>query len=153
MGNLRGHVGGASLLAAPVKLQVHRVSRRPNWSRQSVIVVGCWLALLAINHELGLYTHRPLALCPLKGFTGIPCPACGTTRAVHAALTGHLADAWALNPLAMIVLPVIAAVLGLRPAFGRVLRLQTNRAERVVLWSAAALAAAVNWWYLYTHGI
>ena len=49
MGNLRGHVGGASLLAAPVKLQVHRVSRRPNWSRQSVIVVGCWLALVEVH--------------------------------------------------------------------------------------------------------
>ena len=138
---------------SPVKLQVHCVGRWPNWPRQSVVVVVAWLALLAINHEVGLYTHHPLPLCPLKAFTDIPCPACGTTRAVHAALTGHPAAAWGFNPLAMIILPAAAALLGMRLAFGLVLHLQTSRPERVALWSAAALAAAANWWYLYTHGI
>ncbi|MCY2932301.1 MAG: DUF2752 domain-containing protein [Planctomycetota bacterium] len=136
-----------------MKLQVHRVRRWPGWSRQSVIVVGCWLALLVIDHEVGLYTHRPLILCPMKTYTGLPCPACGTTRAVHAACTGHPADAWGLNPLAMIVLPIAGAVLGVRLAFGLSLQLQTSRPERVILWIAGGLALAANWWYLHTHGI
>lgn len=136
-----------------MKLQIHRVGRRPNWSRQSVIVVGCWLTLLGVNHEVGLYTHRPLPLCPLKGFTGVPCPACGTTRGVHAAITGHFADAWGFNPLAMTVLAVVAGLLAMRLAFGLAVQVQTSLPERVAFWSLAGLATAANWWYLFTHGI
>lgn len=36
--------------------------------------------------------------CPMVLLTGLPCPACGLTRAGIALLTGHFAKAWAYHP-------------------------------------------------------
>lgn len=38
--------------------------------------------------------------CPFKALTDVPCPSCGTTRAVVAALQGDVIGAVASNPLA-----------------------------------------------------
>lgn len=38
-------------------------------------------------------------LCPLRELTGIPCPTCFGTRALVAAVTGHLVLALRFNPL------------------------------------------------------
>jgi len=38
-------------------------------------------------------------LCPLRELTGIPCPTCFGTRALVAAVTGHLGVALRFNPL------------------------------------------------------
>jgi hypothetical protein len=46
--------------------------------------------------------------CPLRTLTGIPCPFCGMTRGVTAAVRGDLAHAVVLNPGS--VLLVLAAV-------------------------------------------
>jgi hypothetical protein len=48
------------------------------------------------------------APCPLRSLTGIPCPFCGTTRGVTAAVRGDVLDAVVLNPAS--VLLVLAAV-------------------------------------------
>ncbi len=44
--------------------------------------------------------------CWLNEMTGLRCPGCGGTRAVHALLTGHLTRAWQLNPLVVTSLPL-----------------------------------------------
>lgn len=56
-----------------------------------------------------LPVHPPLA-CPLRTTTGIPCPFCGMTRAVTAAVRGDLAASLRYNP-AGIVLVVLAVAL------------------------------------------
>jgi hypothetical protein len=48
--------------------------------------------------------------CPLRTLTGIPCPLCGSTRGVIAAVHGHLGHALELNPASLLVL-VMAAML------------------------------------------
>jgi hypothetical protein len=45
--------------------------------------------------------------CPVRYLTGLYCPGCGSLRAVHALLHGDLRRAWAMNPLAMTLLPFI----------------------------------------------
>jgi Protein of unknown function (DUF2752) len=45
--------------------------------------------------------------CPLHYLTGLYCPGCGSLRAIHQLLHGNLAEAWALNPLTMILLPFV----------------------------------------------
>ena len=40
-----------------------------------------------------------IPLCPVKFFTGYPCPFCGTTRASILLLTGHFIEALRMNPL------------------------------------------------------
>jgi hypothetical protein len=46
--------------------------------------------------------------CPLRYLTGWYCPGCGSLRALHQLLHGNLGDAWALNPLTVILLPFLA---------------------------------------------
>jgi hypothetical protein len=57
-----------------------------------------------------LFRHNPAGSmifppCPFRALTGLYCPGCGSLRAVHQLLHGHLGSAFALNPLLIIVLP------------------------------------------------
>lgn len=46
--------------------------------------------------------------CLLRATTGLQCPGCGGLRATHQLLHGHLAAAWSLNPLAVLLVPFYA---------------------------------------------
>ena len=46
--------------------------------------------------------------CLLHATTGLQCPGCGGLRATHQLLHGHLAAAWVLNPLAVLLVPFYA---------------------------------------------
>ncbi|HPU13199.1 MAG TPA: DUF2752 domain-containing protein [Aeromicrobium sp.] len=50
--------------------------------------------------------HYPT--CPFLMISGLYCPGCGSLRATHALLHGDLATAWDRNPLAFVLLPVVA---------------------------------------------
>lgn len=45
--------------------------------------------------------------CPLHYLTGLYCPGCGSLRAIHALLHGDLQEAWAMNPLTVVLLPFL----------------------------------------------
>lgn len=47
--------------------------------------------------------HAPF--CGLYRLTGLYCPGCGGLRAAHALLHGQLAEAWAYNPLLVVLAP------------------------------------------------
>lgn len=49
--------------------------------------------------------------CLFHRVTGLACPGCGLTRATYALFQGRVSDAFRLNPLGLVVLPV--ALLGL----------------------------------------
>ncbi len=59
-------------------------------------------------------------ICPFKAMTGLDCPGCGGTRAVHQLLNGQLMAALDLNVLAVLVLPLLAwaAFVSLTRGFG-----------------------------------
>ena len=42
-------------------------------------------------------------VCPIRLLTGIPCPACGTTRSIGALCEGKFAESWSLNPFGIII--------------------------------------------------
>lgn len=46
--------------------------------------------------------------CPSRWLTGLFCPGCGSTRALHALLHGDLTGALAMNPLLVLSLPAVA---------------------------------------------
>lgn len=52
--------------------------------------------------------------CLFHRLTGLHCPGCGMTRAVHAMLHGDVSAAFRLNPLGMTVLPLGLAWLGIQ---------------------------------------
>ncbi len=47
--------------------------------------------------------------CWLHETTGLLCPGCGSTRALHALLNGEFRAAWRFNPLAVLALPLCGA--------------------------------------------
>lgn len=49
----------------------------------------------------------PLPGCLFFHFTGLYCPGCGSTRALHGLVHGDLAQAWAMNPLLFVVIPAL----------------------------------------------
>lgn len=87
--------------------------------------------------------------------TGLPCPSCGTTRAVLMALRGDFAGAFAMQPLASALLFAAAPALAVAacaagPArVGAALR---SAMSRKTAKAAAAAAVAANWIYVLLNG-
>jgi hypothetical protein len=77
--------------------------------------------MVAIAAAWPLLPHPAIA-CPLRAATGIPCPFCGMTRAVVAAVQGHLGTSLVFNPGGIVVL-LLAVVAIVRPAWLTRLRL------------------------------
>jgi hypothetical protein len=69
-------------------------------------------ALVLTGAALVLFFYDPATtrglypLCFLHQTTGLQCPGCGTLRALHQLSHGHIAAAFALNPLTVSLLPV-----------------------------------------------
>ena len=68
-------------------------------------VVGALFVLFALDPADG----GPFPPCPWRALTGLLCPGCGALRATHALLHGHIAEAWRLNPLWLLVAPLLGA--------------------------------------------
>ena len=77
-------------------------------------------------------------LCPTASLFGIPCPSCGLTRASLALLRGDLHSAMHFHPLAPLLLPLIALLVG-----DAVVRYVTASTRRGLLnWSHRATGIA-----------
>ena len=74
--------------------------------------VGSALGLGAAVLALGLLfavdpaRHQLYPTCLFYATTGLLCPGCRGLRATHQLLHGHLAAAWTLNPLAVLLVPL-----------------------------------------------
>lgn len=71
-------------------------------------VIAIWLLLL--SGAVYLFVFEPgksgfFPICLFRFFTGFTCPGCGSTRAVHQILHGHIATAFMLNPLLLLAMP------------------------------------------------
>ncbi len=67
------------------------------------------LAVAAVRPVLPVEVVPP---CPLRTLTGVPCPLCGMTRGVTAAVHGQIGHALFLNPgsIAAVILAVVLLV-------------------------------------------
>ena len=102
----------------PAPAVVVGLRRRP-WAAPAGTAVlaaaGCSALALADPSASGGYP-----LCPFRALTGLWCPACGSTRALHALLHGDLVVAAGFNLLLLVALPVVgyAWVAWASPRFG-----------------------------------
>src|SRR5579862_5744370 len=63
------------------------------------------VAVLVTLYFFDPATHGFYPVCLLHQTTGLLCPGCGTTRALHQLIHGNFKAAWGLNPLVMLLLP------------------------------------------------
>lgn len=87
---------------------------------------------LASATLLSMTGIRPPLVCPLRALTGIPCPFCGTTTSVLAAMRLRPRQALAANPAGLLVVLAAGCIVVRRP---REIRLPSARLV------AAAVAA------------
>lgn len=74
-------------------------------SRNWLWVPVLGLAGLYYRFDPARYSFFPP--CPFRWLTGYQCAGCGSQRAAHQLLHGHLANAWHINPLLVLLLPYL----------------------------------------------
>lgn len=60
----------------------------------------CWLILHLVQHKNDLTNF---GICAVKNITGLPCPSCGSTRAILQLMDGNFLAAFLLNPIGIIL--------------------------------------------------
>src|SRR5438045_3746474 len=90
------------------EVQKHRWKRVP-LGAASVVFVFLAAATVLFFFEPGAYTFYPR--CLFYQTTGLLCPGCGSLRATHQLLHGHIAAALRLNALLVTAIPVGACLL------------------------------------------
>jgi len=81
-----------------------------------------WLALPSIAALLLRFPPEQYSFyprCPIYTYLHLQCPGCGTTRALAALLHGHFAEALHLNPLTVLLLPLLMLYLAYSHARGK----------------------------------
>jgi hypothetical protein len=131
-----------------MKLTLQKVSRRPGWPLWAIALTLAWLGLIATGVALSQWRHLHLELCLFKYLTHLPCPTCGSTRAVLAILHGQIIKGFAFNPLAFVAGAIFAGTLLLRTVFRRAVRLELGRREKTIFWLLLLIVLAINWAYL-----
>ncbi|MCF6351391.1 MAG: DUF2752 domain-containing protein [Cyclobacteriaceae bacterium] len=54
--------------------------------------------------------NNGITVCFIKNVTGIPCPSCGSTRAVEALIHGNLLESITLNPIGLLLTTLLAVL-------------------------------------------
>lgn len=75
--------------------------------------------MLLLGLSLPHVPGHPGLPCPLRTVTGVPCPFCGLTTSVEAAMGGNVHRAVSANPFGLLAVAV-AVVLLARPQWRRV---------------------------------
>ncbi len=78
------------------------------FQRRWVFGLGGVLALLAVFYFFDPVATRFFPRCLLHVTTGLHCPGCGSSRALHQLAHGNVAAAFGLNALAVAALPALA---------------------------------------------
>jgi Protein of unknown function (DUF2752) len=89
----------------PVALPVEPITRAKPWRAVffAAAILGGALFFRFVNPQAELsFLH-----CPFLALTGLQCPGCGTMRGLHALMHGEFVRAFALNPMAMVMIPVL----------------------------------------------
>lgn len=84
---------------------------------RGIIIVLAGVALLLALFDPVLSAFYPS--CPFHALTGLHCPGCGSTRALHALFTGHPLQAAGFNLLAVLAVPAVLFILIRRPSSHR----------------------------------
>lgn len=101
------------------------------------------VALTAVYALIDPSTHF-FPRCIFLQLTGYQCPGCGSQRAVHALLHGHIAEAWHFNALLVASIPFLVMMFTAQAFKHRFPRLHNsvNSLTAVVIWAVVI----AGWW-------
>lgn len=128
----------------------------------TTVLVAAVAAAAVVTFGLGSAGGILLPPCPFRVLTGLACPGCGSVRAMQQLLHGNLIAALDLNPLAVLLLPLVVwqlAKMALSGIASRGLRGRTRWGRNVAnrgLWSplearwsaGIVLGAVASFWVL-----
>ena len=113
-------------------------------SAGALVYAGTWLGA-------GL----PVPPCAFRALTGLPCATCGATHCVLALMHGHVAEAFAWNPLvfAALSMVILGNVYSLGVTIGGLprLRVSLGKAEARIVLAAIVVVVVFNWMYEIHH--
>lgn len=69
----------------------------------SIVLMACLSGFIYLFFNSFYSKHIHFSLCIFKNVTGIPCPSCGTTRAIQLILKGNITESLYMNPFGIIV--------------------------------------------------
>ena len=126
--------------------------KQPSHIEFALIYGGLAILLLVAARILPVTQLAPG--CVFKTITGMPCPTCGSTRAVVLLSQGHLLPAFRMNPVTSFVV-VAALVAFLCRILALVfdlpgMRIGLSDREKNLVRLSAVLALLLNWGYLIT---
>jgi len=83
------------------------------WNRRITLLTIWGLLLLGAVYVFAFEPGKTgiFPPCVFRQLTGLQCPGCGSTRALHQLLHGHFVAAFTLNPLFVIAIPLLLYVL------------------------------------------
>lgn len=131
-----------------MKVRVISDASFPTFSWWVYVIVGVWLALVAIAVWLSSHYGYHVELCLFRRITGIPCPTCGATRGTLCVLQGHVRCGFMYNPLLFTSAMLFVVYHGLRCVTGKRVCINMHRWERRLLWSIVGFLVGLNWLYL-----
>lgn len=84
------------------------------------------IGLIYVYYRYNPENYAWFPKCPFKALTGLDCPGCGSQRAVHALLHGHVDEAFRQNALIPIAIPYLS--------FGFFVRAVSKPSEKLLHW-------------------
>ncbi|MCD7937653.1 MAG: DUF2752 domain-containing protein [Tannerellaceae bacterium] len=124
-----------------------------------------FVLLLSLAGSLWLYLNRMgyswiPGGCLFHEITGLPCPACGSTRAVLACMNGHYQAAFFINPLGLLTVLLFSLfciwilwdLLTYRDSFYRFYRRAEEKIRKREIACIFILTVVANWiWNITKH--
>ncbi len=113
-----------------------RITATPALATGFALAAGVGLLAVRDPHVAGSF-----GVCPLLALTGMACPLCGGLRATNVLIHADLAGAWAMNPLWVVLIPVVVTLWVLwlvRSSRGQ--RMPRVLGTSATMWTVAAVA-------------
>jgi Protein of unknown function (DUF2752) len=104
--------------AGPVPEQLRLAMRRPRSVPEQLGLAGLGAAAASLVYPAASHATGINLPCPLRTFTGVPCPLCGMTTAATSLAAGDPRAALAANPFVLLLAGLTAAMVVLVAARG-----------------------------------
>jgi hypothetical protein len=134
-----------------VKISVSRRSTEGGVPRFLVVAAVVVLGLTVLVAALPMHETSPVG-CPVRALTGLPCPGCGLLRSMHLLVHGRIGGALGTNPLATLLVALVAPIalaLWIAQRAGKLtIRAALTSRERRAAWVIICLVVGANWIYM-----